>query len=98
MLWMSESLRLLTVALTIVGAVLGLLAIPYVLTEAYGLEMRRPILLALLLVLAALLGGLLVLGLVRHKQTGREIELRERIERRIHEHKEHKHDTSEGSE
>lgn len=68
-------------ALFVIVMVLVTLALPYALTEAYGLE-KKWTLLVQLVVLAVFSEGMLIWWLVRHRQTSHNIEtLREEIER-----------------
>jgi hypothetical protein len=68
-------------ALAVVVMVLVVLALPYAITEAYGLKARKLVLLMRLVVLAVTV-GLLIWSLVRDRQTSHDIDmLREEIER-----------------
>jgi len=69
-------------ALAVVVIVFVVLALPYALTEAYGLKTKKLILLMQLVVLAVFSAGMLIFWIVRYRQTSHDIEtLREEIER-----------------
>jgi flagellar basal body-associated protein FliL len=69
-------------ALVVIVIVLVTLALPYALTEAYGLKVKKLILLMQLVVLVVFSAGMLIWWLVRYRQTSHNIEtLREEIER-----------------
>lgn len=70
------------IALVIVITVFVTLALPYAVTEAYGFEAKKSILLLRLVALTIFSFGLLILWVVRYRQTGRHLKaLREEIER-----------------
>jgi len=69
-------------ALKVVLIVFAVLALPYALTEAYGLKTKKLILLMQLVVLAAFSAGMLIWWLVRYRQTSHDLQtLRKEIER-----------------
>ena len=69
-------------ALFVIVIVLVTLALPYALIEAYGLKVKKLILLMQLVVLVVFSVGMLVWWLVRYRQTSHGIEtLREEIKR-----------------
>lgn len=69
-------------ALAVVVIVFVVLALPYALTEAYGLKTKKLILLMQLVVLAVFSAGMLIFWIVRYRQTSHDIEtLREENER-----------------
>ena len=83
-------------ALVVIGTVLVTLASPYALTEAYGLNVKKLILLMQLGLLTVFSAGLLIWWVARYRQTSHEIEtLREEIRRKIHGHTKCEHDASE---
>lgn len=70
------------VALVVVVMVFVVLALPYAVTEAYGLKVKKLILLMRLVVLAVFSAGLLIFWIVRYRQTSHDLEMpREEIER-----------------
>lgn len=69
-----NSLRLFVSALAVVVMVFVLLALPYAVTEAYGLEAQKLILLVRLVVLAVFSGAMLIWWLVRYRQTSHDLE------------------------
>jgi uncharacterized membrane protein len=78
---MRQSLRLFVAALAVVVMVFVLLALPYAVTEVHG-QKAKELVLPMRLVLAVFLAGLLIFWIVRHRQTGHDLEmLREEIER-----------------
>lgn len=84
-------------ALVVIVIVLVTLALPYALTEAYGLKVKKLILLMRLVVLASFSAGMLIWWLVRYRQTSHNIEtLQKEIERKIRGRNESEHDASEG--
>ena len=69
-------------AIAVVVIVFVVLALPYALTETYGLKKKKLILLMQLVVLAVFSAGMLIWWLVRYRQTSHDIEtLRKEIER-----------------
>ena len=76
------SRRLFVAALAVVVMVFVLLALPYAVTEAYGLKSKKLILLMRLVVLAVFSAAMLIWWLVKYRQTSHDLEmLREEIER-----------------
>ena len=61
-------------ALAVVVIVFVMLALPYALTEAYGLKAKKLILLTQLVVLVVFSAGMLIWWLVRYRQTSHDIE------------------------
>jgi hypothetical protein len=83
-------------ALGVIVIVLVTLALPYALTEAYGLSVKKLILLMQLGFLTVFSAGLLIWWVARYRQTSHEIEtLREEIRRRLHGRTKCEHDASE---
>ena len=69
-------------ALFVIVIVLVTLALPYALIEAYGLKVKKLILLTQLVFLVVFSVGMLIWWLVRYRQTSHDVEkLREEIER-----------------
>ena len=69
-------------ALVVVVMVFVLLALPYAVTEAYGLKAQKLILLVRLVVLTVFSAALLIWWLVRYRQTSRDLKmLQEELER-----------------
>jgi len=83
-------------ALVVIVIVLVTLALPYVLTEAYGLQVKN-LILFMQVVLAFFSAGMSIWWLVRYRQTSHDIEtLREEIGLKIRGRNEREHDSSEG--
>lgn len=88
--------RAFVAALVVIVIVLVTLALPYTLTEAYGLQVKNLILL-IQVVLPFFSEGMLIWWLVRYRQTSHDIEtLRVEIELKIRGRNEREHDSSEG--
>ena len=69
-------------ALFVIVIVLVTLALPYALIEAYGLKVKKLILLTQLVFLVVFSVGMLIWWLVRYRQTSHDVEkLRQEIER-----------------
>lgn len=77
-----HSLWLFVTPLVVVVVIFALLALPYAVTETYGLKERKLISLMTSVVLAVFAADMLIFWIVRHRQTSHDIEtLRKEIER-----------------
>ena len=77
-----DFLWLFLAPLVVVVVIFALLALPYAVTETYGLKEKKLISLMTSVVLAVFAADMLIFWIVRYKQTGQEIEMiREEIER-----------------
>jgi fumarate reductase subunit D len=91
-----KGIRESVAALVVIVIVLVTLALPYALTEAYGLNTKKLILLMQLGFLTVFSAGLLIWWVARYRQTSHEIEtLREEIRRKIHGRSKCEHDACE---
>ena len=80
-------------ALVVIVIVLVTLALPYALIEAYGLKVKKLIILTQLVFLIVFSVGMLVWWLVRYRQTSHDVEkLREEIERKVRGRNENEYD------
>jgi len=80
---MRHHLRLLVAGLAVVVTVWVMLALPYTLTEAYGLKAKRSVSLMRLVVIAVFSAGLVFFWIVRYRQTSHDLDmLQAEIERK----------------
>lgn len=76
-----HSLWLFVAPLVVVVVIFALLALPYAVTETYGLKEKKLISLMTSVVLVVFAADMLIFWIVRYRQTGHEIEMiREEIE------------------
>lgn len=77
-----HSLWLFVAPLVVVVVIFALLALPYAVTETYGLKEKKLISLTTSVVLAVFASDMLIFWIVRYRQTSHDIEtLRKEIER-----------------